>query len=299
MDFHKNKISTEFKVGIFTLIGILILVFSYAWFTEYITSNKYTEIKVKFSNAGNIEKGNDVTMLGVKRGRVNELKVEKDQVVITLRVMLDDPLYEETSFIINEVDLMGDVQVDITPGKGNTLLDLDAVHQGFVKPGMGSLISEMTTVVIDLKQLLTNLSQEDGVLSNTRAVIDTSLELVTDLKESFTRNSRSIDLVITRSAEITKQLTEIIAANKDNLDQSFESIIEMSAELNSTLQEFKKTSESIRNLADKASQEGSTVNRLISEDDLYISLERSITRLDSLLQDIEENPKKYFKFSLF
>lgn len=98
MDFHKNKLNTEFKVGIFTIVGILILAVSYAWFTEYVTSKKYTEIKLRFSNAGNIEKGNDVTILGVKRGRVDDIKVANDHVLISLKVILEDQLLKKQSF---------------------------------------------------------------------------------------------------------------------------------------------------------------------------------------------------------
>ncbi len=299
MDFHKNKMNIEFKVGIFTIVGILILALSYAWFTEYITSKKYTEIKVMFSNAGNIEKGNDVTILGVKRGRVSDIKVEKDHVLISLKIILEGQLFENTEFVINEVDLMGDVQVEITPGRSSVPLDLTAVHQGSIKPGMGTLISEMSDVVIDLKQVLSDLGREDGVLTNTRAVIDTSLKLVTDLRNSFARNAGNIDETIKRSAEISRQLTEIISENKDELKEGFAAVSEVTEEIKSTLIEFRKTSESFRILSDQVSTEGSTVNRLISEDDLYNDLQRSIIRLDSLLQDIEENPKKYFKFSVF
>jgi phospholipid/cholesterol/gamma-HCH transport system substrate-binding protein len=299
MDFHRDKVKTEFKVGIFSLVGFLILIISYAWFTEYITNKNYTEIKVRFANAGNIEKGNDVTILGVKRGRVNDIQIDEDSIVLTLRVLMNKHFKENTTFVINEVDLMGDVQVEITPGRSDKLLDLTNIHQGRIKHGMAALFSEMNDVVQDLKTLLTDLTGSEGMLNSTKSIIDTSLSLVTDLKRSFRSNSDNIDLLISKSADMITQLSEIIDSNEENLNRGFESIVDVSNDLKLTLEEFRKTSESVRSLTDKVSNEESTVNRLITEDDLYFTLQRSITRMDSLLQDIEENPKKYFKFSIF
>jgi len=299
MDFYKNKIATEFKVGIFSLVGILILFLSYAWFTEYINKNKYTEVMVRFTNAGNIEKGSDVTILGVKSGKVSDLRIERDSVILTLKVLLEDPLFDGTDFIINEVDLMGDVQVEIKPGTGEKALDLSAVHQGKRKPGMSTLISEMSEVVIDLKTVIRELSRSDGILPAGRSIIDTSLVLVTELKDFFENNSKNLNELTIKSAELVSQLAEIINRNEANINQGFDSMIQIMAEINLTLEELNKTSESVRNLTDKVSSDSSTFNRLLSEEDLYFTLQRTVARMDSLLLDIKENPKKYFKFSVF
>jgi phospholipid/cholesterol/gamma-HCH transport system substrate-binding protein len=299
MDFYKNKVTTEFKVGIFTLVGILILFLSYAWFTEYINKNKYTEIVVRFTNAGNIEKGSDVTIMGVKSGKVSDLRIERNSVILILKVLLKDPLFEETDFIINEVDLMGDVQVEIKPGTGNKLLDLSAVHQGKRKPGMASLISEMSEVVMDLKIVIRELNKNDGMLNTGRSIMDSSLIFVTELKDFFQNNSENLAELTVKSAEVVSQLAEIINRNETNINQGFDSMVKIMAEINLTLEELNKTSQSVRNLTEKVSTDSSTVNRLLSEEDLYFTLQKTVARMDSLLLDIKENPKKYFKFSVF
>ncbi len=70
-------------------------------------------------------------------------------------------------------------------------------------------------------------------------------------------------------------------------------------DLTLVLDEINKTSGSIRTLTEKVMQDDSTVNRLITEEDLYLDLQKTISRMDSLLLDIQENPKRYFKFSVF
>jgi len=299
MDFYKDKLKTEFKVGIFTIAGILILIFSYTWLTEIIESNKYTEIQVSFENAGNIEKGSDVTILGVKSGRVGDIRIDKFQVILTLKVLLEDSLYEGSEFTINEVDLMGDVQVEIKPGISEVPLDLMQIHPGNIKYGMSTLISELSGVVLDLKKVLAVIGDEDGIISDARSIMDTSLEFVTELRVSYENNSENFDKLILKSAEVAEQLSVIIDQNDEHINEGFKSIVQVVEEIKVTLQELDETSKSIRRLSEKVSNENSTVNRLISEDDLYLDLHKTITKMDSLLQDIQENPKKYFKFSVF
>jgi len=299
MDFYKDKLKTEFKVGIFTIAGILILIFSYTWLTEIIESNKYTEIQVSFENAGNIEKGSDVTILGVKSGRVGDIRIDKFQVILTLKVLLEDSLYEGSEFTINEVDLMGDVQVEIKPGISEVPLDLMQIHPGNIKYGMSTLISELSGVVLDLKKVLAVIGDEDGIISDARSIMDTSLEFVTELRVSYENNSENFDKLILKSAEVAEQLSVIIDQNDEHINEGFKSIVQVVEEIKVTLQELDETSKSIRRLSEKVSNENSTVNRLISEDDLYLDLHKTITKMDSLLQDIQDDPKKYFKFSVF
>jgi len=299
MDFYKDKLKTEFKVGIFTIAGILILIFSYTWLTEIIESNKYTEIQVSFENAGNIEKGSDVTILGVKSGRVGDIRIDKSQVILTLKVLLEDSLYEGSEFTINEVDLMGDVQVEIKPGISEVPLDLMQIHPGNIKYGMSTLISELSGVVLDLKKVLAVIGDEDGIISDARSIMDTSLEFVTELRVSYENNSENFDKLILKSAEVAEQLSVIIDQNDEHINEGFKSIVQVVEEIKVTLQELDETSKSIRRLSEKVSNENSTVNRLISEDDLYLDLHKTITKMDSLLQDIQDDPKKYFKFSVF
>ena len=94
MKFYQDKRSVEFKVGLFTLLAIIILVLGYSWLMEVMENRKYTEIEVKFENAGNIEQGSAVSILGVKKGRVKDISIASDGVTLNLQVELDFPLKE-------------------------------------------------------------------------------------------------------------------------------------------------------------------------------------------------------------
>ena len=56
---------------------------------------------------------------------------------------------------------------------------------------------------------------------------------------------------------------------------------------------------SVRELAEAIASPEGTVGRLLSDDGVYESVGSLVSRLDSLVMKIEENPRKYVRISLF
>jgi phospholipid/cholesterol/gamma-HCH transport system substrate-binding protein len=52
-------------------------------------------------------------------------------------------------------------------------------------------------------------------------------------------------------------------------------------------------------LVNRLTEGPGTVARLMSDSTLYVEASRAIGELRELLADIRENPRKYFKFSVF
>jgi phospholipid/cholesterol/gamma-HCH transport system substrate-binding protein len=42
-----------------------------------------------------------------------------------------------------------------------------------------------------------------------------------------------------------------------------------------------------------------TAGQIVNDQDLYTDLLNLMTRMNTLVKDLQENPKKYFKFSIF
>ena len=132
MEYYKNKKNTETKVGIFIFIALIILISGYFWFSDFLQNQKYTHLQVRFESAGNLEKGSSVAISGVERGKVKQLRVDEEGVILDIAVILDFPLKKDTEFHITETDIMGGAQVDIIPGRSEKLLDLKQICKVFV-----------------------------------------------------------------------------------------------------------------------------------------------------------------------
>ena len=298
MKFYQNKKSTEFKVGLFTIIAIIVLTASYMWFTEILQSKDMTLVKVKFHNAGNVEVGSSVTVSGVKKGRVKKIEVASDGVVIDLQVKIDFPLREGTQFSIIESNLMGDVQVEIIPGIDGENLDLTQVQEGEKRFGLMKLVSELSSVLTDFQMVIDKITGDGNFVKQIDSVIDTTQMVISKINRSLDKNTEEFERLIINANQLTAKLNKLVTTNEESISNSMEKSSEVIASINSTLDDIKETSTSIRNITEKMQNEKSSINKLMSDDELYENLMRSSARLDSLLKDIKENPKRYFNIKI-
>ncbi|MCK4654623.1 MAG: hypothetical protein KAU01_09255, partial [Candidatus Cloacimonetes bacterium] len=101
------------------------------------------------------------------------------------------------------------------------------------------------------------------------------------------------------ASEISERLSRIIKNNEENINQTFALSSEVITKLNKTLNKMEDVTQNFQEISDKMLQEDSSFNRLITEKDLYENLLKATVSLDSLLKDIKENPKRYFKIKVF
>ncbi|NJO68227.1 MAG: hypothetical protein HC830_02200 [Bacteroidetes bacterium] len=120
-------------------------------------------------------------------------------------------------------------------------------------------------------------------------------------------------------------LEEIIATQKvrvgvimENLQEITENLNKSNSQISNTLDNFSNFSDSLQQsniktaiknandaiyetnlLMQKLNQNQGSVGKLINEDSMYYSLEKTIKDLDDLLIDLKTNPKKYLHFSVF
>ena len=299
MKFYQNKKNTEFKVGLFTIIAIIVFAASYMWFTEVLQSKDMTILKVKFHNAGNVEIGSSVTVSGVKKGRVKKIEVTPDGVVINMQVKIDFPLREGTQFSVIESNLMGDVQVEIIPGVEGKELDLTQIQNGEKRYGLMKLVSELSSVIAEFQTVMDKIAGEENIVMQIDSVIDTTQMVINKINRSLDKNTEEFEKLIINANQLTAKLNKLVTTNEENISNSMEKSSEVIASINSTLDDIKETSQSIRNITEKIQSENSSINKLMSEDVLYENLMRSSARLDSLLKDIKENPKRYFNIKIF
>ena len=69
--------------------------------------------------------------------------------------------------------------------------------------------------------------------------------------------------------------------------------------LSNVLVDLKESTEGINSVIQNLNSDSSSLGKLINKDELYENLNSSIISLNNLIDDINENPKKYVHFSIF
>lgn len=299
MKFYKNKKANDFKVGLFTLIGLAILVLCYIWFMEILENRNYSHLQVAFDNAGNTEIGSPVTINGVKRGRVEGIEVAKDGVILHLKAQLDFPLLEGTEFFILESSLMGDIQVEIVPGMAGAELDLSQLQKGKRQMGLTRLVSNLGEIVVGLQTIMDKVYGEEDLIQDFQSVMDTTKSIMNKVSTSINKNSDQFQQLITNANAITSKLNKIIDENGEEFSDTIGKTSLLISEIDKTMQDMQQITTDLQIISRKMNNEDSSFNRLISEDKLYNNLLKASSHMDSLILDIKENPKKYFEIKVF
>ena len=299
MEYYKDKKSTETKVGLFVIIAVVLLIAGYFWFSDFLQNQKYTHLQVRFTGAGNLEKGSSVSISGVERGKVKQLSVDESGVILDVAVILDFPLKKDTEFHITETDIMGGAQVDIIPGKSEQLLDLDALQIGRHSYGISTLISELSNVILDLQKVIKPLTENDDLLQNLAKTAEYSAEIAEKVNTSIETNSKTFHALIENISKISSEIGSLIDDNKNSMTAAVSNISKILEKADNDLEKFRLISDNIYDITEKIQNEDSSFNKLISERELYDDLLKTTASMDSLLKDIKKNPKRYFKIEVF
>jgi phospholipid/cholesterol/gamma-HCH transport system substrate-binding protein len=299
MEYYKDKKSTETKVGIFVIAALIILVSGYFWFSDFIQNRKYTHLQVRFANAGNLEKGSSVSILGVERGKVKKLSVDETGVILDVAVILDFPLPEDTKFSIMETDMMGGAQVDLSPGKSKKLLDLNVIQSGQRSGGISTLVSQLSDVIMDLKKVMKPLTGDDNLLYSLTKTAESSAKIAEKMNSSIDENSQKMHTVIENISQISSQIITMIDENKNSMTSAVSNISKILEKADEDLEKFRLISDNVYEITEKIQNEDSSFNKLVSERELYDDLLKTTASMDSLLKDIKKHPKRYFKIEIF
>ena len=102
----------------------------------------------------------------------------------------------------------------------------------------------------------------------------------------------------------------IVDQNDERISSIVQNLEENNSEITNILRNFSDISDdiakaNIEELLDNLGETSKKINDsqgslglLINDDDLYLNLEKSSKELESLINDIKENPKRYLSFSI-
>lgn len=299
MKFYEKQKKTNFNVGLFVIVSLVILIFGYLWLINYLEQGNMTKVTVAFPEVGSLELGDGVLIMGVNRGRVTNIQLDTDRVLVDLAIKLDQPLKRDSRFIVKNTSVMGSMRVILIPGKGKELLDIEKIQAGESATGISEMFSEAGDVLFELKSFLQKLNSPDNVISKFSGLADSIQFSLKKVNNIIDNNEDSITSVITSLESITNQTSELVAANKAAIESTINSADTLSADLIETNRKLLSLMVELQEIAVKINTDESTIGQLTTNDELYQSLNSTIASMDSLISDMKKNPKKYFKVEVF
>jgi len=290
----KDERKNEIKVGLTVLIGILFFIWILGWAKNFSLQSNEQIIKVNFENVSGLEIGDQVTLNGLKKGYVKEMKVEPNKVIIDLSIDKDIKLKEDATFAISMLDLMGGKKVEVFPGVSEKSFDETKIAEGrfyadipSVMSLFGSVQDDLVTVLQDVKISLHSMNKyltDEQLNTNVRNSISNLSELTKKLNIILTENRDDIKALTTNAVELTKKSNEMISSNKENVEdllKNLKSVFQKSDTLLSDLNSITKETMNKQN----------NIGKLLYDESVITDLKQTLKQVNELTSILIEQLK--------
>ena len=278
------------------VISIALLYFGFNFLKGidfFSTSNKYYVI---YQNVDKLTESNSVYLNGLAVGRVSNIQIQqnKNRVIVELDIESGIMITDSSSAELNG-ELLGGrfVVLNVNP-KGNLLEPKDTIHAAIAK----GMLDFAQPIALTLQETLKHLNELVGGLSKNMGRIDTmfiGLKQTPGLlnKTLATANSNIGNLsgefkVVAGNINTTLSELKPTLANFKTLSDSLKMM-----ELNGTLNKAQESLAKLNETLSRLNKGDNTASKLMTEDSLYVNLNRLLVTIDSLASHFNNNPKHF------
>ncbi|RXK48182.1 MlaD family protein [Aquirufa rosea] len=303
--------SNELKVGFLALIAFLILYFGFNFLKGNDVFSSSRIYYVEYDNVDGLLVSNQVMVNGIEVGKVKAvtLQAEKgNKILVTLRLSKDLVVPDKTQAILMDGALLGGkiIRLELA-GKG--ALPEESFIPGSLEVGVTSLLKERAIPVIsNADSLLISFRQISKKFEHTGSYLN---ELIKNSNTTVTGLNSSVNGVVEDNRNNIAQ----ISANLKTLSQSlvetekqfkpilvkFNTVADslQALQLGRTIHEANLALESIQKIVAGLEKGQGSAGKILKNDSLYVSLNKTLLDLDKLLIDFRLKPKRYVNISVF
>jgi phospholipid/cholesterol/gamma-HCH transport system substrate-binding protein len=292
----------EIRVGAVVILAAIIAVVGTMWFQKFQLAEKRYPFYVRFNEVGGLVAGDPIQVNGVERGRVNVVTLLADRVVVEMGIREGVVIPIDSRIALKSIGIMGerfvaivlgDSSVAISPGDtldGDYLMGLSEVMAS-----AGSVITEVRETTRHLRDITSTLSADGSLEEGMNDFAATSK----NLRGMTERNKERLDRAMIRFERSASMLDSLLTQHYTAIDSSLAAIGRAGGKAEVTIDNLSEVSKDLREITAKLRAGEGSAGRLLNDDTFITRLESTVSQLDSLVADIQRNPGRYVKFSLF
>lgn len=303
-----SKWSLEFKVGLFTLMAMLVM--GYMFFIlnpDFLSQKKNKIYYTTIEDAGGIVTKTHVKTNGVSIGKVKAIELQINQTRIEIEILSTVKIPVGSTIAIKEKGLLGDVFMEIirTEDKGVYVKDGDFIPPALDQYSMSKLLSVAGAIGKDLKKITASLSEALGGEEGTKnlvQIINDIKDVAHSVKEVIADNKKMLSSIITDVHKTTSVLGEVVGDSKEDLKAIVSNIRSTTADLKEfskslrtimrdenkqkfeqIIANFDQTMNRVKSISEKIDNGTGTIGRLISDGKVLDEFQEAVKDVRSLL----------------
>ncbi|MDE6770889.1 MAG: MlaD family protein [Muribaculaceae bacterium] len=298
----KKLLSKEFIIGISVIVAIVILFVGIDYLKGINLFKPANFYIADYDNVAGLEVSAPVTIDGYKVGQVREINFNyaqpgKIEVLLALNKSLKVP--EDSKAVIGS-SLLNGASVEIVMGKSSKMLEVGGHLSTESKPDMMASLSDnlmpaVQNILPKVDSLLTSLN----TLVSDPALLK-SVQAIEGITENINKASVSLNTVMSKQVPGVMSNASQVASNLNTITKD---LTELSGQLNklplaSSMENVNEVTQNLAKFSNQLNDKNSTLGLLMSDPELYRRISSVTANVDSLLIDIQKNPKRYISIKL-
>lgn len=310
------SLSSEAKVGLFVLVGMIVLGYmSFQVGKQSLGLKQGYTLDVAFENAAGLNRDSSVQIAGVEVGRVESIILKDGKALVRLRLTPGVRLEKDAVAAIKTHGILGEKYVELYPGTRGTAMiepggeisrtehtaDIDRLLQQ-----LGLIAEDVRGVTSSLNRVLAGQAGEEAlgaILSNTRdltnnlnRVIVSNESLLREALDNTRQLTGNLNRVVTQNDAKVGQVMDGLKAASQEMEKSFASLRELTSSVNrgegtlgqlvkdpTTAEKLNKTLTSLEEVSEKINEGRGTIGKLVNDDETVRNLNESLSGVNRYL----------------
>ncbi|MBL7995439.1 MCE family protein [bacterium] len=285
----------EIKVGITILVGLTLFVLAIVWLKGITFKPNTFETTIVFRNTAGLQIGDAVTVSGLKVGKVTDIELEADSVIVSVSLSNSVTLQFDASATMTTVDFFGGKRIELNTGRSNKPFEKSKRLYGVREPDLTELTSQLREIASDVKGTLEKVDSvligvhsfvgDKSVIASLKKAIFNLDSTTARLKNIVNKSDTKIDSILTRLATSTRILRTVIAKTDVRLDTTFDNMSHITASI-------ENVTSSLDSIVSKVRRGEGNLGKMVYDESVYLRLSNAAAQFDSLITLIRQQGMK-------
>jgi len=282
-----SSMSSEAKVGLFVLVGMIILGYMsfQAGKQSFGLKRGYT-VDVIFDNVAGLERDSSIQIAGVEVGRVESIVLKDGKALVRLRLGPEVKLERDSVASIKTHGILGEKFIELHPGtRGSAVIepggqitytersaDIDRLLQQ-----LGLIADDVRALTGSLNRSLAGEAGEEAI----NAILNNTRDLTKNLNRVIVSNEGTLRAALDNTRQLTGNLNKIVTQNDEKVGQVLDS-------LKAASKEMEKSFAALSEIAGGINRGEGTLGQLAKDTTTADKLNSALASFQEVTQKINE-----------
>lgn len=275
-----SNLTTEFKVGLFTILGIVSTVFAvFVISPDLFETQDQVRYFTVLQDAAGIMPKTHVKTNGVNIGKVVSVDLDANATKVVLEIRKEVKIPKGSKIEIRTVGFLGDKFIEIERSDRAEYIEPGGlIKRDEESTDLNEVITLIGQIAKDVKRVTGSLSNVLGGEEGEQAIgeiVENIRQLTEDAKIMLSDNRGDVRKIVRNFEEFSRSINEVLdEENKEKIDRVL-------AAFDESMIEVKGAAKNINSISDKIQKGEGTIGRLVNDD-------KTIEEIEGAIKDIRE-----------